>query len=153
VKYAILLTVLFLAACTQLDTAPKAEDFTVRVYGTMTDDGEIEFIGELLNVTNRKITIQHASPLIQIQVYDELKKPLIDEFITLTIGMNGVLKPGEAYNPDTERYDGGKRTVKAEKSGTYTLVGTASFSVVSSDGKSELYTLESEPYEIAVIVD
>jgi len=61
VKYAILLTILFLAACTRLDTAPKAEDFTVRVYGTMTDDGEIEFIGELLNVTNRKITIQCLS--------------------------------------------------------------------------------------------
>ncbi len=88
--------------------------------------------------------------MIHVQIYDEQDRPLISMFVTNAIGLYHELKPGEAYQPDGQIYDNGKRTIKVESPGKYKLVGTASFSIESDNEERKDYKIASEPVWITV---
>lgn len=105
----------------------------------------------LTNTSERAIQILHSSPLTQIQIYDENDRPIIDTFITHSVGITHMLKPNEPYDPDTANYDTGKRVIRVERPGTYRLVGTASFYIQTEKGeRGEEQKITSAPYEIVV---
>ncbi|GGD98171.1 hypothetical protein [Paenibacillus nasutitermitis] len=129
------------------------EDFAVTVSaigGTFSSNKKFEVAAELTNKSAAPVKLLHASPMIQIQIYDELNNPLINTFTRNDIGITLTLEPGTAYNPDSSSYQGGKRMLRIEEPGQYKLVGTASFSVQADDGQWKTIELASEPCEITV---
>jgi len=133
---------------------PSEEDFavTVKAIGeSFSSNQKFEAAAELTNKSAAPIKLIHASPMIQIQIYDEQNNPLINTFVRDDIGITLTLEPGAAYNPDSSSYEGGKRMLKIEKPGQYKLVGTASFSVEQSDGQWKSFKLASEPCVITVV--
>ncbi|MBW7457824.1 hypothetical protein ACFOLF_16095 [Paenibacillus sepulcri] len=137
----------------QSGQAPKEEDFEVKVKimdETLKINKNIEVVAELTNKSGHNIKLLHASPLIQVQIYDEQNKPLINALLTNDIGIMGTLKPGAVYNPDSSAFNGGKRLIKIDTPGNYKLVGTASFSVELSGGERKDFKLSSEPFEFNI---
>jgi hypothetical protein len=66
------------------------------------------------------------------------------------IGLSHLLVQDKVYNPDSSIFNNGKRTIQIEKPGIYELIGTASFSVMLSNGERKDYKISSEPYKITV---
>jgi len=159
-KYAIIAAIAALAVlCAQPNPARAPEpaignDFTVAVAAepgqSLKADKPIAIAAVLMNNTGKIVKIMHASPLVQVQIYDDRNNPLVSFFATDDVGITRELKPGEAYNADGITYGGGKRTIRVKQPGTYRLVGTASFSVELDDGTSKQLRIVSEPAEIAV---
>lgn len=152
-KYAILLLLIFTAACTTSDKAPEEKDFAVLVStaeGTLRTNEEVELTTELVNRSKKNVNIMHAAPLIQVQIYNEKNEPMNKILVRDDIGLNHQLAADESYNPDSKIYPRGVRTITIDQPGRYKLIGTASFSVELGEGERRDYKISSEPVEILV---
>ncbi|BBI32113.1 hypothetical protein [Cohnella abietis] len=152
-KYAFILILVFTVACTQTNRVPKEEDFVVTVKAvdeSLKSNEGIEIVAGLVNKSKNNIKILHGSPLIHVQIYDEQNKPLISIFAIDQIGIYHNIQPDEFYNADIKSFNGGKRMIKVEKPGKYTLVATASFSIELSGKERKDFKVLSEPVEIIV---
>ncbi|REK71199.1 hypothetical protein [Paenibacillus paeoniae] len=155
-KYVFLIVLLLsLTACTTMNDPVEEdlveENFTTSIAvvdTTLKANKDITLITELTNLSKQSISILHGAPLIHVQIYDEQNNPLIDSFITATIGITHPLKPNKPYKSGSQK--DGKTTIKIEKAGTYKLIGTASFSIELDDGNRKDFRISSQPVEITV---
>ncbi|WP_214626298.1 hypothetical protein [Paenibacillus agaridevorans] len=151
----ILMLIITATACTkpedkmfeESDFAATVETVDARTWKTNED---IEITTGVINLTNRSAAVYHASPLIHVQIYDERDQPQIEMLVTDSIGINGIAKPNETYNPDKEIYESGKRIIQIEQPGTYTLVATATFDVKLNGDRKQSFRIVSEPFEIQI---
>ncbi|QNK57174.1 hypothetical protein [Paenibacillus sp. PAMC21692] len=151
----ILMLIITATACTKPEDKMFEEtDFAAMVEtvgtGTWKVNEDIEITTGLINLTNRSAAVYHASPLIHVQIYDERDQPRIEMHVTDDIGINGIAKPNETYNPDNEIYESGKRIIQIEQPGTYTLVATATFEVKLNGDRRQSFRIVSEPFEIRI---
>ncbi|MBO9608744.1 MAG: hypothetical protein J7639_22510 [Paenibacillaceae bacterium] len=151
-KFVFLLLLLLSASACGAGNVPADDDFAVAV--TVADkvlkaNDDLIYATELTNLSKHKAAILHAAPLVHVQIYDEHDKPLIDSFVTATVGIMQTLQPKETYRPGTDN-GGGAKSIRLEKAGTYKLVGTASFSVDTGNGERKEYKLLSPPVEVTV---
>lgn len=81
-KMALLALTILFAACSQIgeEIVPDPADFSVNVTGianTNVASHEIEMSAELINISESSYMIEHASPLVQFQVFDWNNEPVI----------------------------------------------------------------------------
>lgn len=148
-----LMLVIAALACIQSENVNPGRDMEARIraVGEEWQAGrDIEVVAELLNHSQRRIKLKHRSPLLQVQIYEDSGKPLIDLKPFDDKSIKHTLNPGEVYDPDSKGLQAGIRTVHLDKPGSYKLVATASFDVLNGDGTFKSYSISSRPTEIVL---
>lgn len=133
-------------------TLPDASQFetVLQLNDTSSISGQpIQVFAGLRNDSGKPWKIHHNSPLIIIEIHG----PEWEDYepkINLATDQVKTLNAREMYDPDTANFIEGKRLLRLDTPGSYTLVGVAQFRIQDSTGNMKNYTVRSEPLHIQV---
>ncbi|MFD2671941.1 hypothetical protein [Marinicrinis sediminis] len=104
----------------------------------------------LVNHSERAYEIHHGAPLIFIEIEADNWSDT-EPKVNLVLDIEAVIEPHEEYDPDTENFINGMRTLKLDEPGRYLIRATAHFSVWNpATGRSEGFAIHSEAVRIDV---
>ncbi|CAM3531027.1 hypothetical protein [Marinicrinis lubricantis] len=110
------------------------------------------FVAEtsLVNLTDKTYEIHHGVPLIFIEIETDHWSD-VEPKVNLVLDVEATMNPHEVYDPDTENFINGRRTLMITSPGKYRLTASAHFNVYNPDKeKYEGVVLRSEPMEVEV---
>lgn len=122
---------------------------------------KIEVMTELINKSNHAYEIEHRSPLVSVQAFDEhhnvvypvtmLNGKKVSIVVYDDIGNSYLLQPNGIYDPNANSAYNQNRIVELNEPGVYQLIGTAWFSIASKNEVDQEFKLKSEPFQIEII--